>query len=83
MSNIEILTNDFTLNNLQYDKQKFDTFAGWKRRNKKITKGSKAVLKTKIWKPSQYKNEDGEMVKKMIMVNASYFSIEQTETVKH
>lgn len=82
MSNTEILTTDFMLHGLEFDKQKFDTFAGWKRRNKKIKKGSKAVLKTKIWKPSKYKNEDGEEKKGMFLVNASYFSIEQTESIK-
>jgi len=81
MSNLEILTTTFMLNGLQFDIKNFDTFAGWKRRNKKIKKGSKAVLKTKIWKPSKYKNEDGEEKKGMFLVSASYFAIEQTEAI--
>ncbi len=83
MSNGEIIANNQMLYGVM---EKVDTFAGWNAKGYKIKAGSKAVFQDKIWKPCQVKNEKtGEKEKKLLMVNASFFSESQvvkTEELK-
>ncbi len=82
MSNIEIIANETDLRGIT---EQVDTFAGWKRRGYVVSKGQKAVFKTKIWKPCKVKEKDenGEerKEKKLILVNAAFFTLSQVEAI--
>ena len=60
-----------------------DTFASWSYHGYKIKKGEKALFITKIWKPCKKSvvTEDGTKTetKKLLLVNAAFFSILQVE----
>jgi hypothetical protein len=62
-----------------------NTFAGWQYLGYRIKKGEKALFSTKIWKPCKKKctNENGETIttKKLLLVNAAFFSVKQVEKV--
>lgn len=93
MTNAEIIVSAMVLAELDPMEVEVDTFAGWKRKGYCVKKGQKAVFKTKIWKPCKFKNEEIELPeeakdmepqfnkKKLILVNASFFTDEQVERV--
>lgn len=94
MTNAEIISTAMALNDVDFDLE-VDTFAGWKRRGYAVKKGEHAVFTTKIWKPSKFKveqkeqdfvDENGEQVvedakytKKLILVNAAFFTENQVQ----
>lgn len=94
MTNAEIIMESMVLAELDPMDVEVDTFAGWKRRGFSVKKGEHAVFKTKIWKPSKYTKEEiaeieeknGEPfdpnTKKLILVNASFFTDTQVEVLK-
>jgi len=89
MTNGEIILGAMLVAKLNPEQVVVDTFAGWKRRGYKVKAGEKAVFQTKIWKPSKFNKKvedpvDGEEVvveqeKRLILVNASFFTNEQVE----
>lgn len=97
MTNAEIITVAMIGAELDPMEVDVDTFAGWKRRGFCVKKGQKAVFKTKIWKPCKFNKDadDAETStdvddkyadaktprKKLILVNASFFTDEQVEKV--
>ena len=94
MTNAQIILEGMLLAELDPMEVEVDTFAGWKRKGFTVKKGEKAVFKTKIWKPCKFKPEeistdddvinDGEQVvnkKKLVLVNAFFFTDEQVEKV--
>lgn len=84
MTNAVIISTAMMLNNIQ---EPVDTYQGWKRRGMQVKRGSKALFKTKIWKPCTVKadaedvDEAGEVKReqKMILVPASFFGASQVE----
>ncbi len=76
MTNREILEAEMTVHAVE---EEVNTFAGWKREGRIVKKGEKAVFKTKIWKPRKTKEADSDKNPGMIMVNAHYFTISQTQ----
>ena len=82
MSNSEMIGAAFQMNGLVYSKKEYDTFAGWKRRGRKISKGQKSVVKTQMWRPKKVKDEEGTETTKMYMVTGHFFHIGQTEETK-
>lgn len=62
-----------------------DTYAGWRFKGWQVKRGEKALFTTKIWKPCKQKkiNENGDIIqtKKLLLVNASFFSREQVEKI--
>lgn len=94
MTNLQIIANEVVTNNLlteaqveemimKYGQLPYKTFAEWKYLGYKIKKGSKAVIKTKLWKKVKEKKakEDEEDTTKFILVNASLFSADQVEKI--
>lgn len=83
ITNREIIMTEKILHNIDIDKI-VDTYAGWNKQGFTINKGSKAIFQTKIWKPTILKNKDTqESHKKLIMVNASFFTIEQVTKIEN
>jgi len=77
MTNTEIINGNCILAGIM---EPVDTYPGWKASGYQVKKGSKAVFKTKIWKPCKVKNEKtGEKEKKLLLVNASFFTESQVE----
>ena len=82
MTNLAIIEGAKRLNGVI---EEVDTFAGWKRRGKKIKAGSKALFKTSIWKPVGGRKKDSdadyeeEINPGLILVPASFFGISQVE----
>lgn len=81
MTNLEIIRNASLLNGVTED---VDTFAGWKRKGRQVKRGSTALFKTSIWKPTSKKKkseddaeEDG--TGRLILVTAAFFGYSQTE----
>lgn len=67
-----------------------NTYQGWQRMGLQVKKGSKALFKTKIWKPCKLKGKaeaaadrDGEEApegdEKLILVDACFFGLSQVE----
>jgi len=77
MTNKEIISIEMGLLGIT---ENINTFAGWKREGFDIKKGSKALFKTRIWKPTTMKDkETGEATKRLIMVNANFFGASQVQ----
>lgn len=96
MTNAEIIYGEIIANGIMTEEElenylvehmdipPYKTFAEWKYLGYKIKKGSKAVIKTKLWKRVSTKEEkDNEVsiIKKFILVNASLFSLDQVEKI--
>lgn len=61
----------------------FHTYAEWSRMGYQVQKGSKAVIKTMLWKPIvKTDKETGEKETTMIMVKAALFSNEQVAKIE-
>ena len=85
MTNVQIITGACKLYGVTED---VDTYQGWRRRGKQVRKGSKALFKTRIWKPVKNKSleamergeeEDGV---KLILVDASFFGKSQVDELE-
>jgi len=77
MTNKEIISTELLMLNIN---EEVNTFAGWKREGYDITKGSKALFKTRIWKPTMLTDKTtGEKANRLIMVNASFFGVSQVQ----
>lgn len=77
MTNAQIIQTNAALSGIM---EPVDTFPGWNAAGYRIKRGSKAVFSTKIWKPCKAKNpKTGEPTEKMLLVNASFFSLSQVE----
>jgi len=77
MTNKEIISIEMGLLGIT---ENINTFAGWKREGFDIKKGSKALFKTRIWKPTMLTDKTtGEKEKRLIMVNANFFGASQVQ----
>ena len=94
MTNNQIIANEVITNGLMTENEviemfeagyrlPFHTYAEWARMGYQVQKGSKAVIKTMLWKPiTKTDKETGEKETKMIMVKAALFSNEQVAKIK-
>ena len=93
MTNNQIIANEVITNGLMTENEviemfeagyrlPFHTYAEWARMGYQVQKGSKAVIKTMVWKPVIKENEEGEKETKMIMVKAALFSNEQVAKIE-
>jgi len=77
MSNSEIIKNCMMFAGIEGP---VDTVPGWNSEGYRIKKGSKAVFKTKIWKPCKTKDpKTKEPKEKLLLVNAAFFTASQVE----
>lgn len=80
LTNLEIIESNIILHGIT---EEVDTYAGWSRNGYRVKRGSKALFKTKIWKPcktkedSKYKGENH-----LFLVNAAFFGRSQVEEIK-
>ena len=95
MTNLEIVASEVVTKKLLTEEQveemlsKFGalpymTYQEWKYKGYKVKKGSKAVIKTKLWKKVKSKDKEEnneEKTSKFILVNASLFGIDQVEKI--
>lgn len=94
MTNLEIVANEVVTNNLLTEEQveemiikfgalPYKTYQEWKYSGYQVKKGSKAIIKTKLWKKVKEKKEkeDDEQTSKFILVPASLFGAEQVEKI--
>lgn len=96
MTNLEIVASEVVTKKLLTEEQveemlsKFGalpymTYQEWKYKGYQVKKGSKAVIKTKLWKKvkskDKEKEESEEKTSKFILVNASLFGIDQVEKI--
>jgi hypothetical protein len=60
------------------------TYEGWKERGRQVKRGQHAVANFPIWKMTtkKAKSEEEEPDKKMYMVKAFFFTVDQTEEIK-
>lgn len=80
MTNMEIIANEAMMVGYPYDGDNLKTFKQWNSKGYKIIRGSKALIKTKLWRPIvEVDKETKKEVKRMIMVSANLFSVEQVE----
>ena len=83
MTNLQIIGTACMMNGIT---EEVDTYAGWQRRGMQVTKGNKALFKTKIWKPVKGKakvngEEAEEVAGHLILVNAAFFGASQVEEI--
>lgn len=94
MTNLEIVANEVVTRNLLTEEQveemivkfgalPYKTYQEWKYSGYQVKKGSKAIIKTKLWKKVKEKKEKEEDKDptKFILVNASLFGAEQVEKI--
>lgn len=94
MTNLEIVASEVIANELMTEEEverillgfgtlPFMTYQEWKYNGYQVKKGSKAVIKTKLWKMVKNKKEskDEEDSSKFILVPASLFSKDQVEKI--
>lgn len=95
MTNLEIIASEVITRELLTKEQvnemleKFGmlpymTCQEWKYKGYQVKRGSKAVIKTKLWKKvkNKKKDEDNEEESKFIMVSASLFDSSQVEKIE-
>lgn len=97
MTNLEIVENEVITRGLlteeecgkiigKYGELPYKTYQEWKCSGYQVKKGSKAIIKTKLWKKvkSKKKDEDKEDKKesKFVMVTASLFDSSQVEKIE-
>lgn len=78
MTNAEIIKMQTALLGID---ETVHTYAAWKSIGYQVKKGSKALFKTKIWKHTSKKNDNGEDESKMFMTNAAFFGMSQVEKI--
>lgn len=94
MTNLQIIASEVIARELLTEEQvaemleKFGmlpymTYQEWKYKGYQVKKGSKAVIKTKLWKrvKNRKKDENDEEESKFIMVTASLFDSSQVEKI--
>lgn len=85
MTNLQIIASAAATAKIPAD-MPINTYAGWKRAGFQVKRGEKAVFQTKIWKPCKAKKQDQEEEentgKKLILVNASFFTAEQVSEIE-
>lgn len=92
MTNLEIVANEVITRELLTEEQveemigkfgalPYKTYQEWKYSGYQVKKGSKAIIKTKLWKKVKEKkeNEDDKDSTKFILVPASLFGVDQVE----
>ena len=92
MTNLEIVASEVITNNLLTEEQveemivrfgalPYKTYQEWKYNGYQVKKGSKAIIKTKLWKKVKEKKEKEEdkETSKFILVPASLFGADQVE----
>lgn len=92
MTNLEIVANEVITRELLTEEQveemigkfgalPYKTYQEWKYSGYQVKKGSKAIIKTKLWKKVKEKkeNEDDKDTTKFILVPASLFGADQVE----
>lgn len=95
MTNLEIIASEVITRELLTKEQvnemleKFGmlpymTYQEWKYKGYQVKKGSKAIIKTKLWKKvkNKKKDEDNKEESKFIMVSASLFDSSQVEKIE-
>lgn len=94
MTNLEIIASEVITRELLTKEQvnemlgKFGmlpymTYQEWKYKGYQVKKGSKAVIKTKLWKKVKNRNKDEDNEEsKFIMVSASLFDSSQVEKIE-
>lgn len=95
MTNLEIVANEVITRELLTEQQveeiigkfgalPYKTYQEWKYSGYQVKKGSKAVIKTKLWKKvrNRKKDEDNKEESKFIMVSASLFDSSQVEKIE-
>lgn len=95
MTNLEIVENEVAERGLlteeecgkiigKYGELPYKTYQEWKYSGYQVKKGSKAVIKTKLWKKvkNKKKDEDNKEESKFIMVSASLFDSSQVEKIE-
>lgn len=94
MTNLEIVASEVVANNLLTEEQveemilkfgtlPYKTYQEWKYEGYQVKKGSKAIIKTKLWKKvKENKVKDDEQdTSKFILVKASLFGADQVEKI--
>lgn len=94
MTNLEIVASEVITRDLLTEEQveemivkfgalPYKTYQEWKYSGYQVKKGSKAIIKTKLWKKVKEKKEkeDDEQTSKFILVPASLFGAEQVEKI--
>lgn len=92
MTNLEIVANEVITRELLTEEQveemigkfgalPYKTYQEWKHSGYQVKKGSKAIIKTRLWKKVKEKkeNEDDKDSTKFILVPASLFGTDQVE----
>lgn len=100
MTNLEIVEKEVVQRGLlteeecgkiigQYGELPYKTYQEWKYSGYQVKKGSKAVIKTKLWKKVKSKKKDEESeyeenkkVSNFVMVTASLFDLSQVEKIE-
>lgn len=94
MTNLEIVANEVITRDLLTEEQveemivkfgalPYKTYQEWKYSGYQVKKGSKAIIKTKLWKKVKEKKEkeDDKDTTKFILVPASLFGADQVEKI--
>lgn len=94
MTNLEIVAQEVIVRNLLTEEQveemivnfgqlPYKTYQEWKYSGYQVKKGSKAIIKTKLWKKVKEKKvkEDDQDSSKFILVPASLFGADQVEKI--
>lgn len=94
MTNLEIVASEVITRDLLTEEQveemivkfgalPYKTYQEWKYSGYQVKQGSKAIIKTKLWKKVKEKKEKEEDkdTTKFILVNASLFGAEQVEKI--
>lgn len=94
MTNLEIVASEVITRDLLTKEQveemlikfgtlPYKTYQEWKYSGYQVKKGSKAIIKTKLWKKVKEKKEKEEDkdTTKFILVNASLFGVDQVEKI--
>ena len=76
MTNAEIIMQEKIKAGLNLDCE-LHTYAVWNSLGYSIKKGSKAIIKCKLWKHTTVKNKSGKEEEKMFLTNASLFDYSQ------
>lgn len=65
--------------------EEIHTYQGWKKINRQVKKGEKAIATILIWKHTMKKNQENEEKNKeyMFMTKAFFFKLSQTEKINN
>ena len=80
MTNIQIIESEKEIRGIEAE---VNTYQGWKRQGKQVTKGEKMAFQTKIWMPKKRKekteeaDENEKTKSRFIMTTAFFFTEDQ------